>query len=178
MTTRSVLIYVKDKAACFHEFFRVLRAGGRVSLFEPNRLMNEFDPYTYWGGQVPEIADLMERLRSHCETLQPTDDPMLDFDERDLLRQSVDAGFERVHIDVDLDVTPAGPTSWQGALSAVGNPKIPSLGEALELLFTPEEAERFERHARPAIESGGRLRMRAGAWLSATKAGATGGERR
>ncbi len=35
VTTRSVLIYVADKAAAFREFHRVLRPGGRVSLFEP-----------------------------------------------------------------------------------------------------------------------------------------------
>ncbi|MGI8445870.1 MAG: class I SAM-dependent methyltransferase [Streptosporangiaceae bacterium] len=32
VTTRSVLIYVKDKAAALREFFRVLRPGGRVRL--------------------------------------------------------------------------------------------------------------------------------------------------
>src|ERR1700678_583470 len=35
VTTRSVLIYVKDKAAALREFHRVLRPGGRISLFEP-----------------------------------------------------------------------------------------------------------------------------------------------
>src|SRR5262245_23277913 len=42
VTTRSVLIYVKDKAAALREFHRVLRSGGRVSLLEPvNRLMGD-----------------------------------------------------------------------------------------------------------------------------------------
>ena len=41
VTTRSVLIYVKDKAAALREFYRVLKPGGRVSLFEPiNVLMS------------------------------------------------------------------------------------------------------------------------------------------
>lgn len=35
VTTRSVLIYVADKAAAFREFHRVLKPGGRVAVFEP-----------------------------------------------------------------------------------------------------------------------------------------------
>ena len=35
VTTRSVLIYVDDKPAAVREFHRVLRSGGRVSIFEP-----------------------------------------------------------------------------------------------------------------------------------------------
>src|SRR5947207_8645204 len=35
VTTRSVLIYIADKRAAFAEFGRVLRPGGRISLFEP-----------------------------------------------------------------------------------------------------------------------------------------------
>src|SRR3981081_649717 len=34
VTTRSVLIYVKDKAQAMREFFRVLRPSGRASLYE------------------------------------------------------------------------------------------------------------------------------------------------
>jgi arsenite methyltransferase len=35
VTTRSVLIYVADRAADFREIHRVLRPGGRLSIFEP-----------------------------------------------------------------------------------------------------------------------------------------------
>ena len=40
VTTRAVLIYIRNKPAAFAEFLRVLRPGGRISLYEPiNRLM-------------------------------------------------------------------------------------------------------------------------------------------
>src|ERR1051326_9049105 len=35
ITTRSVLIYVAAKQQAFHEFYRVLKPGARISLFEP-----------------------------------------------------------------------------------------------------------------------------------------------
>lgn len=42
ITTRSVLIYVKDKANALQAFYRVLRPGGRISVFEPiNVLMRD-----------------------------------------------------------------------------------------------------------------------------------------
>ena len=40
VTTRSVLIYVEDKRRAFEEFFRVLKPGGRISLFEPINRFN------------------------------------------------------------------------------------------------------------------------------------------
>jgi arsenite methyltransferase len=79
---RSVLIYEADKAAAFSEFHRVLRPGGRLSLSEPiNRYSNflgSFDP--------GPVADLTARVRALFEAIQPPDsDPMLNFDERDLV---------------------------------------------------------------------------------------------
>ena len=45
VTTRSVLIYVKDKAGAPREFYRVPEPGGRISLFELiNVLTSEDDP--------------------------------------------------------------------------------------------------------------------------------------
>ena len=92
--TRSVLIYVDEKAEAVREFFRVLRAGGRVSIFEPinsrnTRLSEAID--------FGALADQMRKWED--ARYGRADDPMLNFDERDLGRFFVEAGFAEVNVD-------------------------------------------------------------------------------
>lgn len=179
VTVRSVLIYVKEKAASFREFFRVLRPGGRVSLFEPiNRTGLDYRELFKARHPTPEIRDLAERMTKYWERLQPPDDPMLDFDERDLLRLALQAGFEEVHLRLDTDVTLSEPMSWDGWISSAGNPKIPSLAEAMREVFNDEEIMRYERAMRPVVEGGGQPMCMAVGWLQATKQRAEDGNGR
>src|SRR6266511_908511 len=54
VTVRSVLIYVRAKGEAFTSFHRVLRAGGRLSIFEPiNRLLRPEPTGTFWGTTSP-----------------------------------------------------------------------------------------------------------------------------
>jgi len=106
VTTRSVLIYVADKASAFREFFRVLKPGGRVSLFEP---INRYGLDT-WRFDVAPVLDLAQRLRTFYRRLQPPDsDPMLDFDERSLVAHCEAAGFVDIHAALHIFVRPATP---------------------------------------------------------------------
>lgn len=151
VTTRSVLIYVKDKARAFAELFRVLRPGGRISLFEP---INRFAAgRSSWdAGPVQELRD---RVRAVYEAIQPLDsDPMLDFDERDLLAIAETAGFREIHLEYRADIEPAEPRQWQTVLHSSGNPRIPTLAEAMAQVLTPEEVARYEAYLRPIVESG------------------------
>ena len=64
VTTRSVLIYVKDKARAMREFYQVLKPGGRVSLFEPiNVLMSLADPDLFSGYDVTSVRTLAAKVR-------------------------------------------------------------------------------------------------------------------
>ena len=94
VTTRSVLIYVEDKQAALDEFFRVLSPGGRISLFEPINRFGLPEPADYlWGYDVTPVVDIAQKVKQIYQERQPFDlDPMLNFDERDLI-QYAEAGW-------------------------------------------------------------------------------------
>lgn len=151
VTTRSVLIYVKNKEGAFAELYRVLRPGGRLSFFEP---INRFgiDRPSWDAGPVQELRD---RIRAVYDAIQPLEsDPMVDFDERDLLAFAEGAGFREIHLEYRADIEPAEPKRWERVLHSSGNPRIPTLAEAMAQVLTAEEAARYEAHLRPIVESG------------------------
>jgi arsenite methyltransferase len=154
VTTRSVLIYVEDKQKAFHEFYRVLRTGGRVSIFEPiNRFSEPYSPGIFMGYDVRGVADIAAKLKAVFVRLQhPDHDPMLDFDERDLLAFADRAGFREMHLDYEAHIQPPDH-GWEDLLHVALNPKIPSLAEAMQEALTPEEASRFTAHLRPLVEA-------------------------
>lgn len=171
VTTRSVLIYVEGKQSAFREFARVLRPGGRLSIFEPiNRFGREFrESQTFWGYPLDGLATAREKVNAVYETIQPRDDPMLDFDERDLVTLAVEAGFFPVALDVSLEVTALEPLPWDRFANTPGNPKIPSLAEAMDQALTQDERDRVTAHLRPFVERGDGVGYWAKAFLHATK---------
>jgi arsenite methyltransferase len=158
VTTRSVLIYVRDKSRAFREFHRVLRRGGRLSIFEPvNRFDYPWPPNRFLGYDVGPVADLTRKVMTIYDRLQPPDDPMLEFDERDLLANAEAAGFGDLHMTLEVTVGSRPWTagcSWEDFLLVSGNPCIPSVGEVLEEALTPGERERFAAHLGPLVERG------------------------
>src|SRR4051794_21836481 len=98
VTTRSVLIYLSDKAPAFGEFFRVLKPGGRLSIFEPiNIFGHEERDRTYYGLDAAPIEHIVKKLRARWKS--PEEHPLLNFDERDLLRFAEEAGFREIRLD-------------------------------------------------------------------------------
>jgi arsenite methyltransferase len=143
VVTRSVLIYVEDKAEAAREFHRVLRARGRVSLFEPinsrNLLLSravDFSP----------LGELGERLRAWNERFYANpDDPMLNFDESDLARFFGEAGFEDVRVDLGAD---EDEVRGERYLNQVGAPGRPTLLQRWREEFSPEEIDRLDAFLR------------------------------
>jgi len=170
VTTRSVLIFVKDKAAALRAFHRVLRPGGRISVFEPINLLM-LDPERLGGYDITPIKPLADRVKALYESIQPVGgDPMLDFDERDLVRYSDLAGF--AEIDLELRVTVKNgkhPVPWDLALRTSGNPLVPTLGEALQRTLSRQEISEFTAHLKPLVESGTARERHALAYLAAAR---------
>jgi arsenite methyltransferase len=170
VTMRSVLIYVKEKARAFAEFHRVLRPAGRISLFEPINRFGMEERSGTWGYELDDdAARLMARLTTLAKKYQPPGDPMFDFDERDLLAQAEGAGFFPIQLDYAAEIRPFEPRSWESALHSSGNPKIPTLAEAMEEALTAEERERLVAELRPAIEQGRGVWRMGSAYLRAAK---------
>jgi arsenite methyltransferase len=174
VATRSVLIYVDDKASAFAAFWRVLKPGGRVSLFEPiNRRFAALNRETMFGFEVAPVADLASRVQAVFEAAAPADGAMMGFDESDLLQLAESAGFSEVSVTLELSSTMGSPftaLSWDHLMMMRPNPNAPSYGEAIDQALTREEAQRLEEHLRPLMESGAESRNRGAiAYLSATK---------
>ena len=175
VTTRSVLIYVEDKRRSFEEFYRVLKPGGRASLFEPiNRFHQPQPPHLFLGYDVIPVQELAQKVMGVYRRIQPVEtDPMLNFDERDLFDLAEDAGFAEIKLEYEAEVAVAtsyhGVSDWHTFLRSAGNPNIPTMDEAIQEALTPEERKDFVDHLRPLVENGRRKSASAVAFLRATK---------
>jgi len=172
VTTRSVLIYVDDKRRAFEGFFRVLKPGGRLSIFEPiNRFKLPEPPHLFLGYDVTPVQVLARKVRAVFEHIQLLDtDAMLNFDEHDLFDL---AGFAEVRLDYEASLVTGDAyfevKDWDIFLRFVGNPKIPTLEEAMDEALSREEIEGFAAHLRPLVENAQRRVTSAVAYLWAVK---------
>jgi len=107
------------------------------------------------GYDVTAVAESARKVRAVYEAIQPPDsDPMLDFDERDLLELSERAGFFPTSLQLEAGIRPCEPLAWETFAHTPGNPRIPSLAEAMVQVLTAEERKRLEAHLRPLVEQG------------------------
>jgi SAM-dependent methyltransferase len=172
VTTRSVLIYVPNKPAAFAEFLRVLRPGGRLSIFEPINRYFGSRRERMLGFDLTGIEEMAERVMGVYERIRPSGtDPVLNFGEQDLVELAAGTGFEEVHLELSVKVRPRTPSTWASFMDTPPNPLVPSLAEATGQALTLDEAARFEAHLRPLVEAGRGVERTAVAYLWARKAG-------
>lgn len=171
VTTRSVLIYVSAKQRAFEEFYRVLKSGGQLSIFEPiNRFAFPESPDRFAGYDVTPVMDIAQKLKDVYQHLQPPDtDPMGDFDERDLVALAEKTGFSEIHLELQIEIRPSENGDWSAMMRTAWNPKIPTIEEAMQQALTPAETGRFVSHLRPLVETKQGTRRSAVAYLWAVK---------
>ena len=175
VTTRSVLIYVPDKAQAFRELFRVLRPGGRLSIFEPiNRFGLEERARTLGFEDVTGVEELVERVIAGMAAGEQQGGlaGMIDFDERDLIAHAEAAGFVDIRLTLLAEITTESmieTRDWDVFLRSSPNPLAPTFGEAMDAALAPDERDRLTAVLRPQVEQG-RGRTRIGrAYLNARK---------
>jgi arsenite methyltransferase len=174
VTTRSVLIYVAEKGQALGAFLRVLRPGGRVSLFEPiNRLMFPEPRDRFWGYDVAACAELADRVKAAFTELEgPGAATRMDFDDRDLVRLAEQAGFARISCECRVEVEP-GPlmevVDLDALLDSAPNPFAPTPRKAIEGALTGADRDRFLSHLSQQVREGAPVRRWAGAYLVAQK---------
>jgi arsenite methyltransferase len=155
VTARSVLIYLDDKRPAFSEMFRVLRRGGRISLFEPiNRFGKPEPDHLFYGFDVRPVEHLAAKIKARYRPLD--EHPLTNFDERDLFQFAEQAGFHEIILDYRAELKPWEweTNDWNVLKRMSGNPLDPPLGEEIRQALTPAEQAEFEAHLRPLVERG------------------------
>ena len=175
VTTRSVVIYVKEKQHAFEEFHRVLKPGGRLSIFEPINSFGFPEPEErFYGFDVSPVADLAAKVKRSEQRLAD-DATLVDFDERDLVVFAELAGFRSVELAYEASVEHQSrqpwlaDVSWETFLRIAPNPLAPTLAELVDQALTQEEAERFLDHLKSQYEGRKGMSRSAVAYLRAVK---------
>lgn len=173
VTTRSVLIYVAEKAQAFAAFARVVRPQGRISLFEPiNRLMFPEPEDRFWGYDVASVTELARRVKAQFTAGDSAFQKAIQgFDDRDLVQFAQAAGFERVHAECHITIEPGSlmnAVSFEALLDSAPNPNAPTTREAIADALTEPQQRRFLAELQRAFEQGKPVRKMAGTYLVAS----------
>jgi arsenite methyltransferase len=114
VTTRSVLVYLADKAAAAREFHRILKPGGQLSIAEPvyrDEALNLAALMQHLQQQPigPENLDTRLFLRWKAAQLPSTPveiekNPLTNFSEHDLVTIFEGAGFTDIHLEFHINV--------------------------------------------------------------------------
>jgi len=176
VTTRAVLIYVKQKHQAIQEFYRVLKPKGRLSIFEPiPQLVYPEPPNLFYGYNMTPILSISQKLHAVYDQAQPAE--LLDFGVQDLLQFVKNAGFSELYLALQVAIVPdttqngsaAQKLNWEAFLQKSRHPLVPIIQEMMHQALTVDEAEQFTSYLRPLVEAGQKGDRSAAAYLWAMK---------
>lgn len=157
VTTRSVLIYLTDKKRCLEEFYRVLKPGGRISLFEPiaDVYMSLGRGRSLMGLTVDVSAEILKKIAKGRKTLGGGKDSVLaGFDERNLFKWADACGFSEIDIEMQLTKKNKPAPPIEHFLHAKPNPLASTLQEIMDATLTEEERAALRHGIEDAIPKG------------------------
>lgn len=171
---RAVLIYVTERDKAIAAIHRVLRPGGRLSLYEPLVVdpPDASDGARFLGFDTTEVAAAARAVQAVFDRHQPPNDPMLTLSATELRTHCETTGLAPVTTTETVETStlpPADDATVQAILHGRGNPRVPSIADATRQVLEPDAAAAFlavlERQAR----KGGTPARTGHIYLAATK---------
>jgi len=99
---RSVLVHILDKSKTIKEFFRILKQGGRISIFEPIIRKNT----KFYELMTPENYSNYQALKeAEDKMVADENDPLMNFDEDSLKKDFEEAGFKNIDIEIVMQTS-------------------------------------------------------------------------
>lgn len=179
LTTRSVLVYVADKAAAARQFHRVLKPGGRLSIAEPIYrdeavLLAAFTNLAKSEADSAFSSPLRHMQRCRTAQLPSTleeieQSPLTNFTERDLVTLFQRAGFKEIHLELHIDIGKEAAMSWDTYIDIAPRPGASTLREIFATHLSDQERLEVETGFRPLVEAGQLTARSTMAYLAASK---------
>ena len=173
--TRSVLSYLADKQAGVRELHRVLKPGGRASIFEPinevfEQAGNRLRASGFYDPLEPEWGEIRKYYDTRKDGWWGT---LVGWDERDLFGWFEAAGFSRIKASYELvsGVRARRPRKAEIAAGLHGrpNPNTPSYEEVARAVLGARADDYLERYAQFLVEGEGPRSATAYVYLVATR---------
>ncbi len=146
VATRSVLIYVFDKRAALRELYRVLRPGGRASVFEPINIVYDRSSWD-WGIDLTSLQPAHNQITGYLQEKAVDRRTMLSFDERDLTAGFEEAGFTSVSMSYEYEYSRERRRARDSVsfLRTRPNPSQPSYEEGARVVLGTAADEHLAR---------------------------------